>query len=234
MIHLQTYVQRMKTVLAFDEGLPLSRDLAEQRETLKSSVDYDYLWQDFGRALDDSCNGAERIKKIVEALLKFSRIRTGRFRDVAIGDPLENALCILGGKLKKGVRVIREYDRHALIHGDPDELTQLFLNLMSNAVDAVGGNGTVWLRTGALEKATTHGKTLIEIHDNGPGIPPENRDRIFEPFFTTKEVGKGTGLGLSIAYSIVKRHKGEIAVVCEPGKGTLFRICLPGGPNPGL
>lgn len=227
LIHIRTYVQRMKSLLAFYEGLSVSREVAEQRESLKRTVDYDYLWKDLDRALDDSCNGAERIRKIVEALLKFSRTRKGTFRGVTLEDPVENALCILGGKLKKGIRLVREYDRRACVHGDPDELTQLFLNLLSNAVDAVGKEGTVLLRSGSPEKAETPDRIVIEIQDTGPGIPPENRSRIFEPFFTTKEVGKGTGLGLSIAYSIVKRHKGDIAALGDPGNGALFRVRLP-------
>jgi signal transduction histidine kinase len=227
LIHLQTYVKRLKSLVAFDDTLPLSPAVRQMRKEAKKSIDYDYLLEDIDGALGSSRNGAERIQKIVEALLNFSRVRKVTFQDVDLREPLENALCILESKIKGNVSVTREYARTSTIRGDPNELSQLFLNLLTNAVDAVEENGTISVRTYGQTGSDSHGRVFVEVEDDGPGIPAEDRDRIFEPFFTTKEVGKGTGLGLSICYSIVKRHKGEMSALCASPKGTLFRVSLP-------
>jgi signal transduction histidine kinase len=146
---------------------------------------------------------------------------------VDLQEPLENALCILASRLKGDVEVRREYAGASTVRGDPNELGQLFLNLLTNALDAVEGGGTIRVRTLGRQDGDNSGRVLVEVEDDGPGIPPEDRERIFEPFFTTKDVGKGTGLGLSIAYSIAKRHKGELCALAASPKGTLFRVSLP-------
>jgi two-component system NtrC family sensor kinase len=227
LIHLQTYVQRLKTLLDFDDTLPLASPHREEREQTKRSIDYDYLKEDMERALSSSRNGAERIRKIVEALLNFSRVRKATLQDIDLREPLENALCILESKIKGNIKVTREYGRTSTVQGDPNELSQLFLNLLTNALDAVEGGGKIGVRTYGRKDGDNNGRVLVEVQDDGPGIAPADRDRIFEPFFTTKEVGKGTGLGLSIAYSIAKRHKGELSVLDASPRGTLFRVSLP-------
>jgi len=227
LIHLQKYVERLKSLLALDDTLPLSPSFRETREQAKRSIDYDYLLEDLDRALGSSRTGAERIRRIVETLLDFSRVRKATFQDVDLRDPLENALCILESKIERNVKVRREYGRTGRIRGDPNELSQLFLNLVMNALDAVEGGGTIWIRTYGRRDGDNAGRVLVEVEDDGPGIPPEDRDRIFEPFFTTKDVGKGTGLGLSIAYSIAKRHNGELSALPASPMGTLFRVSLP-------
>ncbi len=148
-------------------------------------------------------------------------------RDVDLHRSLENTLLILGYKLKEGVKVVREYDP-SLPHvaGYGGELSQVWTNLIDNAIDALGGKGTITIRTSHQD-----GNVVVEIADDGPGIPPEIQKRIFEPFFTTKEMGKGTGLGLDISQRIVvERHQGEMLVESRPGE-TRFRVRLPvGGP----
>ncbi len=227
LIHLETYVQRLKSLLTFDESLPLSSPHHEEREQAKRDIDYEFLLEDLESALGSSRNGAERIQKIVEALLDFSRLRKTTFEDVNLREPLENALAILAGKIKGKIKVSREYDDACTVRGDPDQLSQLFLNLLTNALDAVDGDGTIHVRTLGDTNRGAQGRVLVEVQDDGPGISPEDRARIFEPFFTTKEVGKGTGLGLSIAYSIAKRHKGELCALAASPRGTLFRVSLP-------
>ena len=227
LIHLQTYVQRLKSLLRFDDNLPLPSPFREEREEAKKAIDYEYLLEDLEGALGSSRNGAERIQRIVEALLDLSRVRKATFRDVDLREPLENALCILASKLKGDIEVRREYAETSTVRGDPNELGQLFLNLLTNALDAVEGGGTIRVRTLGRQDGKNIGRVFVEVEDNGPGIDPEDRDRIFEPFFTTKEVGKGTGLGLSIAYSIAKRHKGELCALAASPRGTLFCVSLP-------
>jgi signal transduction histidine kinase len=139
--------------------------------------------------------------------------------DVTAG--LENTLTILGHKLK-GVSVRREYAEDLpKVQGNGGELNQVWTNLIDNAIDAVDGHGNITVRAFAQE-----GRVLVEVADDGPGIPREAQGRVFEPFYTTKEVGAGTGLGLDVARRIVIAHGGEVSVRSEPGE-TKFTVRLP-------
>jgi signal transduction histidine kinase len=102
------------------------------------------------------------------------------------------------------------------------QINQVFMNLISNSIQAIDGKGEIWLRT--LQKGS---EVVIEIEDTGSGMTPEVVNQVFVPFFTTKKVGEGTGLGLSIAYGLIQKHHGRIEVESELGRGTLFRIILP-------
>lgn len=226
-IHLQTYFRRLASLLRFDDGLPLPPDVRERREEAKRAIDYEYLLEDMEGALGASRNGAERIQRIVRDLLDFSRPRKVTFQDVDLREPLESALSFLAGRIRGDVQVRREYDGPGRVRGDPNQLTQLFLNLLTNALDAVEGGGNLRIRVLGPGTGEDPDRVLVEVEDDGPGIPGEHRDRLFEPFFTTKEVGKGTGLGLSIAYSIVKGHKGELSSRDASPRGAVFRVRLP-------
>jgi signal transduction histidine kinase len=144
---------------------------------------------------------------------------------------LESTLMMLGAKIGDGITVVRDYAPVLpRIPAYAAELNQVWTNLIDNAVDAMGGTGTLTVRT-ALD--ANRGQVLIEIGDTGPGIPPEIRNRVFEPFFTTKDVGQGTGLGLDISWRIVvKKHHGDIRVESHPGD-TRFQVRLPLTPAEG-
>ena len=105
---------------------------------------------------------------------------------------------------------------------NPGQLNQVFMNLLTNAVQAIDGHGVITVRTGASD-----GEVWVEVEDDGCGISPEHQARIFEPFFTTKPVGKGTGLGLSLAWNIVQKHGGRIELDSASGQGCRFRVCVP-------
>ncbi len=138
---------------------------------------------------------------------------------------LESTLAVFGQRLDAGVTIERDYDP-ALprVSARGAELNQVWTALLDNALDAIGGAGRILLRT-----AREPGRVLVEIGDDGPGIPPDVRERIFEPFFTTKGVGRGTGLGLDIARRIVVgQHGGDIRVESAPGN-TRFQVRLPLG-----
>ncbi len=229
LVHLETYVNHLKALIALDDKLYLSLPEASrrQRDDMKRTADYDFLQEDIDRVLKSSSNGVVRVQNLVKSLLNYSHFRKGPLQKVKIQAPLENALCILEGKIKTNTRIIREYKTNATINGDTGELSQLFLNLLTNAADALQKNGTIWISCYNRQQSGRPDTTCVEIRDNGSGISPDDRDRIFEPFFTTKEVGRGTGLGLSIAYSITKRHKGELSVKSNPNHGTCFRFSLP-------
>lgn len=163
-----------------------------------------------------------RIVELVNAVKAYSYEGRAPLQDIDIHEGLESTLTMLSHKLKR-VTLIREYDRSlSPIPAYGNELNQVWTNLIDNAIDAVNGKGEVRIRT----RREDH-QVLVEIHDNGPGIPKDIRPHLFEPLFTTKGVGKGTGLGLIISYRIVSdRHRGEIEFESGPGH-TVFLVRLP-------
>ena len=176
---------------------------------------------------DDLRNAVERISSLVAAVKEYSYMDRGAVQEVDVHAGLESTLTILGHKLKDGtVEVVRDYDRSLpAITAHGSELNQVWTNLIDNALDAVGGSGTVTLRTRAVD-----GGVEVVVADSGPGIPPEISERIFDPFFTTKDVGEGTGLGLDTARRIVvDRHRGTIEIDGGDGRGggTRARVMLP-------
>ena len=167
--------------------------------------------------------GAEAISEIVEAVKTYSYLDQAPIQEVDVRETLENSLVLLRPKLKMGVSIRRDYaDDVPRVEAYGSELNQVWTNIIDNAIDAVQGNGELKLRTYSADNTV-----VIEITDDGPGIPPEIRQRIFEPFFTTKGPGAGTGLGLHIAYNIVvHRHHGQIQVASKAGE-TRLRVILP-------
>ncbi|MBG0861263.1 MAG: GHKL domain-containing protein, partial [Bacteroidales bacterium] len=131
-------------------------------------------------------------------------------------------LILLHNRYKNRIEIIRKYGNIPQIECYPGQLNQVFLNILSNAVDAIDSSGEIIITTASID-----GMVRISIRDTGRGIPEEQKEKLFEPFFTTKEVGKGTGLGLSISHSIIEKHKGSIDVKSEVGKGSDFIITLP-------
>jgi len=173
----------------------------------------------------------ERIAKIINHLRDFSRQSKFAFRKIDINEPIENALMITGQQLlNHGIRLIKNFSPNLpKIWGDANQLEQVFLNLISNARDAMGKvdrKRELTMSTGLILR---NGWNDMEISfkDTGSGIPEENLDKIFEPFFSTKQVGKGTGLGLSICYGIIEAHGGRIEVESKLDEGTTFRVILP-------
>lgn len=174
--------------------------------------------------LNDLEQSTVRVSKLVKAVKAYSYMDRAPLQDVDVHEDLDNTLTILEHKLKQhNIAVQREYDPavpRILAYGS--ELNQVWTNLIDNAIDALGNKGTIWVRTSKKQDYL-----MVEIADNGSGIPPEIRSRIFEPFFTTKEVGKGTGLGLEIAHRIVvNKHQGDLRFSSQPGD-TRFVVCLP-------
>ncbi|HEY9845719.1 MAG TPA: ATP-binding protein, partial [Candidatus Caenarcaniphilales bacterium] len=173
--------------------------------------------------LDEIKNGSSRISELVKAMKEYSFMGKAPLQEINVHEGLESTLTILNHKLKHGVVVTREYDQslpHICAYGN--ELNQVWTNLIDNAVDAMAGKGNLWIRT-----SQEGDRVVVEIADNGPGIPPELQSRIFEQFFTTKDVGKGTGLGLDISRRVVVgQHKGDIRLFSQPGD-THFQVRLP-------
>jgi signal transduction histidine kinase len=172
--------------------------------------------------LDEIESSAARISDLVLAIKEYTYMDQSPVQNVDIVKSLETTLTILNHKLKRGVTVQREYQRMPLlVNSFGSELNQVWTNIIDNAVDAMAGQGELRIRTYREDNCV-----VVEIADNGPGIPPDIQSRIFEPFFTTKRVGEGTGLGLDTAQRIVKKHRGNIQVASKPGD-TKFQVWLP-------
>lgn len=167
--------------------------------------------------------GSGRISSIVGALKTYSYLDQAPVKNINIHEGLDNTLLILNSRIKRGIIVHREYDENLpLIEAYGSELNQVWTNIIDNAISAMNGQGELTLRTYEDGECI-----VVEIEDNGPGIPPEIQMKIFDPFFTTKPPGEGTGLGLNITHNIiVEKHHGDISVQSEPGL-TRFHIRLP-------
>ncbi len=172
--------------------------------------------------LNEIESSTSRISDLVRAIKEYTFMDQAPVQNVDVVKTLETTLTILNHKLKHGVTVHREYsDAAFLVNSFGSELNQVWTNIIDNAIDAMGGKGDLRVRVSLDDDCV-----LVEIADNGPGIPPEVQPHIFEPFFTTKGVGEGTGLGLDTAQRIVKKHHGTIQVTSKPGD-TCFQIWLP-------
>lgn len=220
---LADYTQKLQNLLESFERLPsLSNEDRAELSRLKESVHYAFIKEDLKTLIDNFTEGARRINTIVSDLRTFSRMDTDRIADVDIHASLEMSLNLMRNQYKNRIQIHKEYGVIPKIQGYSGKLNQVFMNLLSNAFQAIQGRGDVWIRTRSNDSTVE-----IEIEDNGIGIPKENLKRIFEPFFSTKPVGQGTGLGLSISYGIIEQHQGKIHVNSAPQKGTSFVVCLP-------
>jgi len=172
---------------------------------------------------------AHRAGKIVRDLLNFARKREPKREQLSVHDVLDRAIDLLGPKLALAhVEVERVFDLSLpAIAGDRDQLTQVFLNLITNAMDAMETGGRVVLQTGIHQGDDGRAMVSVSVSDTGHGIPPEHRARIFEPFYTTKSEGRGTGLGLSVSLGILQMHGGSIEVDSKVGHGTTMRVTVP-------
>jgi PAS domain S-box-containing protein len=173
-----------------------------------------------------SRTATRRIVTIVDSLRNFARLEEAERKDADIHEGIESTLTLVHHQMKNRIRIVREFGEVPVIRCFPNQLNQVFMNLLVNAAQAIDGEGEIVVSTSHDEKGD---QVVVEITDNGRGIEPELLQRIFDPGFTTKGAGVGTGLGLSIVYQIVKDHGGTVGVESEPGKGTTFRVVLPVG-----
>jgi signal transduction histidine kinase len=172
--------------------------------------------------LNEIESGTSRISDLVRAIKEYTYMDQTPLQNVDIVKSLEITLTILNHKLKHGVVVERDYQKiPLLVNSFGSELNQVWTNIIDNAIDAMGGEGKLHVRTYREDNCV-----VVEIADNGPGISPEIQSHIFEPFFTTKGVGQGTGLGLDTVQRIVKKHRGNIQFSSKPGD-TRFQVWLP-------
>lgn len=214
--------QAMIVAVKSQEGVKeaVSRGLIDMQKMLN-----DGLLEDLDEAKDllkDSVEGLEELTELAQSLKDFSRLDRARNGEFNVNDGLDKTLLIAKNKLKSRITVHKYYGDIPLIHCSPSQINQIFLNLLTNAADAIQDTGDIVLRTTADKD-----RVRISVADTGCGIPAEVMAKVRDPFFTTKAVGKGTGLGLSIVDQIVSSHGGELLIESQPGKGTTVTIVLP-------
>lgn len=216
---LETYFERVQA------GAP-REELAALRETLK----LDRAVAQMRTAVSGALEGAERVRDIVESLRRLSAEGSGEAEPFDLSECARTATHWVVKGRGSNVPVTLEAEGPIMVEGRVGHVQQVIMNLVTNALDAVEG-ATAPLIT--VRVAEHEGCSVLEVADNGPGIPDDIAIRLFDPFFTTKPVGKGTGLGLSISYKIVEEHGGRLAAENRPGGGALFRLELPvrGGPG---
>ena len=220
---LKKYVGKLRGLIQFYELRPdLDEGTKQGAEAFREKINYAFVTKDLDRLIENFEEGAERIHAIIGDLRAFSRMDVDQTRIVDIHEPLDLALNLLQNEYRDRVRVHREYGTLPKVECHPGRLSQVFMNLLSNACQAIPDEGDLWIRTQNHDH-----NVVIEIEDNGEGIDEKHLVKVFEPFFTTKPVGQGTGLGLSISYGIVQQHNGSIKVESTKQKGTKFRIGLP-------
>jgi signal transduction histidine kinase len=210
-------------VAATQEVLTRCAELDQSRmKSLYNTLDLPFIVEDAPSLIKESLDGAQRVKSIVQSLRSFSEADHGGVQAVNINDCLDNTINVAWNELKDKAKIVRSYATLPAIQGQSQELGQVFLNILRNAVQAFVEPGTIHIKT-CLDK----GMISIAITDSGCGIPKEIIGRVFDPFFTTRPPGQGTGLGLSTCYDVVKKHGGSIAVLSVVGKGSRFTIHLP-------
>jgi signal transduction histidine kinase len=197
---------------------------ADKLKQFEKDIDVEFLMEDILDLIGDCREGTDRIKKIVIDLKDFAHPgdEKAQLSDINVG--LESTLNVVNNEIKYKATVHKDFGDIPTVKVIPQQLNQVFMNILVNAAQAIEKKGDIHIKTRAVEQ-----NVEITISDSGCGIAPDDLTKIFDPFFTTKDVGKGTGLGMNIAYNIVKKHNGTIEVESEPGKGTTFTICLPSG-----
>lgn len=206
-------LERLRDQLATAPGQPFAPVVSTLSEVLA--------------ALAEAGQGARQVQRIIKDLRSFTRIEVKGHEPVSLSAVVEGAIRMASNQLKHHARLVQNIGPAPLVWGAAGQLTQVVVNLLVNAVQAFERPDLERNEVTVTVGTSDAGAAVIEVADNGRGMPPEVMVRIFDPFFTTKQVGVGMGLGLSICHKLIEAHKGEISVRSEPGKGTAFTLTLP-------
>ncbi|WP_367291287.1 hybrid sensor histidine kinase/response regulator [Laspinema palackyanum] len=239
LIHFIEYAEGLLTLVEmYEQTFP---ELPITIQDFRESLDLEFIREDLPRLISSIRGGSDRIREIVVNLRNFSRMDESDRKPADIHEGLESTLVMLQHRLEENqIELSKEYGELPAIDCYPGQLNQVFINMLSNAIDAVSDrqqrsprkaisdNGETVPGKISIKTQLQGGVVTIRITDNGIGIPPALQTQIFNPFFTTKEVGQGTGLGLAISYEIiVKKHHGRIRCESHPNRGTEFTIEIP-------
>ena len=202
-----------------DKGL--EKEFADVQK-FNDQTDIDFVLTEVNDLLKGIEEGASRTTEIVKGLRNFSRLDQHVVKKADLNEGIDSTLTLLHSTYRDRIEVIKNYGAIPEIDCFPGQINQVFMNLLSNAIQAIKGEGKIFITTTADDS-----NVRITIKDTGSGMTEEVQKKIFDPFFTTKEVGKGTGLGLSISYGVIEKHKGKLEVFSQPGEGASFLITLP-------
>lgn len=194
----------------------------EKVEEYKNKTGISFSIEEVKSLLRGIEEGAARTSEIVKGLRNFSRLDQNVVKKTKLNEGIESTLALLHSAYKDRVEIVKDLGQIPEVDCLPGQLNQVFMNIISNAVQAIPGEGKIFIKTWATDNLVK-----ISIKDTGPGMSDETKKKIFDPFFTTKDVGKGTGLGLSISYGIIQKHNGKIEVESVKGEGAVFIITLP-------
>ena len=233
--HADAYIQDLLRLLQrYQHYYP--NPVPQLQAELEAS-DIEFILEDLPKILDSMKVGTDRIRQIVQSLRIFSRTDEAEIKSVNIHEGIDSTLMILGHRLKAfsnrpNIEVVKEYGNLPLVECYPGPLNQVFMNILSNAIDALDeaiDMQKISTPSIAIHTEVLDGKNIgIRITDNALGMPENVQKKIFDPFFTTKPVGKGTGMGLSISYQIItEKHGGTLSCKSKPGVGTQFAIAIP-------
>jgi signal transduction histidine kinase len=191
---------------------------------LKKQLYFNETTENVFKVVNAIKEGATRTAEIVKGLRSFSRLDETELKEADIHDGINSTLVLLNSKIDiDRITVVKDYDLTIPeIECFPGQLNQVFMNIISNAIDSITDKGKITIKTRNLES-----EVEVKIRDTGKGMANEVKSKIFQPFFTTKGLGEGTGLGLSITFGIIDKHKGSINVDSAKGKGTTFTIMIP-------
>jgi two-component system NtrC family sensor kinase len=222
---LGKYIDRLNEFITTQSEFIESISDSEAVEALRlkhKALKIEYVLEDGTELIRESLDGAEHVRTIVQNLKSFSRVDQAQFKYADINECITSTANIVWNEIKYKAKLNMDLGDIPLTKCFPQQLNQVFMNLLVNAAQAIEEQGEINVRTWR-----ENGSIFASVSDTGCGMSPAVIKRIFEPFFTTKEVGKGTGLGLSITYDIVKSHNGDITVESEPGNGTTFTVRIP-------
>ena len=200
----------------------LLADLQEEIGTGEADMhEVKTLSEDFIKMTENINAGAVQAAEIIKGLRTFSRLDKQKIEKHNIHNTLDNVLLMLQNSYKYTIKVHRDFGKIPEIECAPGQINQVFMNLINNAIQAIEGQGNIWIKTEQLD-----GRVIVTVKDDGMGIDESIRNRILEPFFTTKEPGQGTGLGLSISLGIVQDHNGSLLFESSD-EGSVFVVSLP-------
>ncbi len=195
---------------------------AKRVRDLETNLDSDFLLSDMVALADETAEGAGRIQQIVGDLKRVARPGEKEQELINVAESIDAVLTILNNRIGQGRVIVKDYATLPLVPGVAQELNQVWLNLLLNALESMEENGTLTIIARAAKDCVE-----VTVGDTGCGIPEEHLSKIFDPFFTTKPVGSGTGMGLHLAFQVVNKHGGRISVASNPGQGSTFMVRLP-------
>ncbi|MCO4756957.1 MAG: two-component sensor histidine kinase [Oceanospirillaceae bacterium] len=223
-VYKKAFMQLLKFNQACVTDSSMPQQFREELEQLMEKEDLEFLGEDMSGLIDDTVEGIQRVKEIVQNLRSFSRTQGSDYVEADLLEGVNSTLKLLNAELKNSVTLKLDLQPLPNIICNPNQLNQVFLNLIVNAKHALADSSKPILKvSSSVRDDVIH----IRIADNGCGMPPEVIKEIFVPFYTTKAIGQGTGMGLAIAYGIIKEHGGKINVHSEEGRGSVFDIELP-------